>query len=287
MILIGGGSLCRRDNVAGRPKSTQVIPSTPYLNFAVDLARRGGAHLMSLLSTAAAAKEIRFKGPTDLVTRADKEVEALIAARVRAAYPDHGFLAEEGTVRDGAEYRWVVDPLDGTTNFAHGLPWFAVSVALEHQGTVIVGVVYHPPLDELFVAEQGKGAWVSPRGGAFVRLAVSPTEDLGAALLSTGLPGRARRLRHMRTIPPFLERSREVRIMGSAAIHLAYVAAGRLDAFWEPGLNLWDVAAGIVLVEEAGGRVTDLQGAPSRSGDILATNGHMHAAMLDMLATST
>ena len=263
-----------------------MIPYTPFTEFAIDLARRGGAHLMSLLSTAASVKEIRFKGPTDLVTRADKEVEALIAARVRAAYSDHGFLAEEGTVREGAEYRWVVDPLDGTTNFAHGLPWFAVSVALEHQGTVIVGVVYHPPVDELFVAEQGKGAWLSARGGGFVRLAVSPTEDLGAALLATGLPGRERRLRHMRTIPPSLERSREVRIMGSAAIHLAYVAAGRLEAFWEPGLNLWDVAAGILLVEEAGGRVTDLQGAPSRWGDILATNGHIHAAMLDMLATS-
>ncbi len=240
---------------------------------------------MSLLSTAPSAKEIRFKGPTDLVTRADKEVEALIAERVRTAYPDHGFLAEEGTVREGQEYRWIVDPLDGTTNFAHGLPWFAVSVALEHQGTVIVGVVYHPPVDELFVAERGQGAWVSTRGGGYIRLAVSPTDDLGAALLSTGLPGGERRRRHIRTIPAFLERSREVRVMGSAAIHLAYVAAGRLDGFWEPGLNIWDVAAGILLVEEAGGRVTDLQGAPSRSGDILATSGRIHDAMVDMLAT--
>jgi len=256
-----------------------------FATFAIDLARRGGAHLMSLLSTAPDAKEIRFKGPTDLVTRADTEVEALIAAGVRAAYPDHGFLAEEGTVRDGSEYRWVVDPLDGTTNFAHGLPWFAVSIALEHQGAVILGVVYHPPVEEIFVAERGRGAWVATGGDGFARLTVSGAGDLRTALLSTGLPGAERRIRHLRTLPLFIERAREVRIMGSAAIHLAYVAAGRLDAFWEPGLNLWDVAAGILLVEEAGGRVTDLQGAPARAGDILATNGQIHDAMLDLIAT--
>jgi myo-inositol-1(or 4)-monophosphatase len=258
---------------------------TGFAEFAVDLARRGGAHLMSLLPAAAESKQIRFKGPTDLVTRADGEVETLIAERVRAAYPDHGFLAEEGTVREGGVYRWIVDPLDGTTNFAHGLPWFAVSIALEYRGEVSLGVVYHPPLDEIFIAERGRGAWAAVRGDTFTRLAVSPTEELSAALLSTGLPGPERRSRHLRTIPQFIEHTREVRIMGSAAINLAYVAAGRLDGFWEPGLNLWDIAAGILLVEEAGGQVTDLRGGPSRGGDVLASNGRIHAAILGMLAT--
>lgn len=261
------------------------VTFSPFATFAMDLARRGGAQLLSLLTASPDAKGIEFKGPTDLVTRADREVEALISARVRAAYPDHGLLGEEGTVQAGESYRWVVDPLDGTTNFAHGLPWFAVSLALEHRGAVIVGVVYHPAADELFCAERGKGAWLSTRGGEPVRLAVSATEDLGAALLATGLPGRERRTAHLRTIPVFLQRAREVRMTGSAAIHLAYVAAGRLDGFWEPGLNLWDVAAGVLLVEEAGGRVTDLHGGPFRAGDVLASNGHLHGAMLEVLAT--
>jgi len=261
------------------------VSFSPLAAFAMDLARQGGERLLSLLPAARDAKEIEFKGPTDLVTRADREVEGLISERVRAAYPDHGLLGEEGTVRAGEVYRWIVDPLDGTTNFAHGLPWFAVSVAVEHRGTIVVGVVYHPSADELFFAERGKGAWLSTRGGEPARLAVSPTDDLGAALLATGLPGRERRPAHLRTIPVFLQRAREVRMTGSAAIHLAYVAAGRLDGFWEPGLNLWDVAAGMLLVEEAGGRVTDMRGGPFRAGDILATNGYLHGAMLEVLAT--
>ncbi len=263
-----------------------VISPSPFAQFAVDLARRAGAHLVSRLADTASAKEIRFKGSTDLVTSADREVEAMITGEIRRTHPDHGLLAEEGTVREGGEYRWIVDPLDGTTNFAHGLPWFGVSIALEHRGTLILGVVSHPPLGEVFLAERGRGAWLSIRGGEFVPLAVSATEELGAALVATGLPGRERRRPHLRTLPPFLEQAREVRIMGSAAVGLASVASGRLDAYWEPGLNPWDIAAGVVLVEEAGGRVTDLRGDPLRSGDILATNARLHPVILETLAGS-
>ncbi|MDR7465208.1 MAG: inositol monophosphatase family protein, partial [Armatimonadota bacterium] len=141
------------------------VTFSPLATFAMDVARRGGAHLLSLLPAAPDAKGIEYKGPTDLVTRADREVEALISERVRAVYPDHGLLGEEGTVRAGEDYRWIIDPLDGTTNFAHGLPWFAVSLAVEHRGTIVIGVVYHPATDELFCAERGKGAWLTTRGG--------------------------------------------------------------------------------------------------------------------------
>jgi myo-inositol-1(or 4)-monophosphatase len=253
--------------------------------FAIDLARHGGAHLMSIFSEEAAAKEIRLKGPTDLVTRADHEVEALIARRVRETYPDHGLLAEEGTVLPGREYRWIVDPLDGTTNFAHGVPWFAVSIALEQLGEVILGVVFHPVLDELFVAERGNGTWLSTRGADFIRLNVSTTDDLESALLGTGFWGGEPTVRDVAParLDHFLESSRGVRNMGSAAIHLAYVAAGRLDGFWEARLNLWDIAAGILLVEEAGGRVTDLEGRLLRSGDILASNAGLHTAILQVI----
>jgi len=251
----------------------------------MELARRGGAHLMSLLPSAASVKAIRFKGPTDLVTRADHEVEALIAAEIDRAYPRHGLLAEEGTVRAGAEYRWIVDPLDGTTNFAHGLPWFAVSLALEYQGSAILGVVHHPPLDELFLAERGRGSYSTVRGSPLTRLRVSATADLGSAVLATGLAGRGHRA-YLRRLPALLEEVREVRIMGSAAMHLALVAAGRIDAFWEPGLNLWDIAAGALLVEEAGGRATDLDGRSGPTGDILATNGRLHATLLARLGDS-
>lgn len=259
------------------------MPTGPFTEFAVDLARRGGARLMVMLSQAMAAKGIRLKGPGDLVTRADHEVEALIAGAVQRAYPDHGLLAEEGTVLEGGEYRWIVDPLDGTTNFAHGVPWFAVSIALEQLGEVILGVVFHPVLDELFVAERGNGAWLSTRGADFIRLNVSTTDDLESALLGTGFWGGELTARDVAIARPFLERAGGVRNMGSAAIHLAYVAAGRLDGFWEPGLNLWDIAAGILLVEEAGGRVTDLEGRLLRSGDILASNAGLHTAMLQVI----
>lgn len=270
--------------------------------FALDVAREAADLVMRILPESAAAKEVRHKGPTDLVTRADYEAERLITRRIRERFPDHVLLAEEGAARGDATSsgavgamdsgpmgseaapRWLIDPVDGTANFAHGIPWFAISIALEERGTVQSGVVAVPPLDEFFVGERGRGAYLVAGNAPPVRLAVSGVGDLGRALLATGLPPEPARSRHIASMPPLLVRSLEVRIMGAAAGHLAYVAAGRLDAFWEPNLNPWDVAAGILLVEEAGGRVTDLAGRPLRAigGDVLATNGALHAAMMEL-----
>jgi myo-inositol-1(or 4)-monophosphatase len=256
------------------------------MTFAVDLARECGVHLMRYISDPTMEKEIRLKGATDVVTRADHEVEALVAGRIRAAFPGHGLLAEEGTVLKGDEYRWIVDPLDGTVNFAHGVPWFAVSIALEHDGELIVGVVQSSSMGETYVAERGGGAWVSAGGTPFARLAVSKTETLKTSLLGTGFAGGELSRRDAALVLRFIRAARGVRNLGSAAIHLAYVAAGRLEAYWEPGLHAWDISGGVLLVEEAGGRVSDIDGSPLRSGDVLATNGRIHDAMLQVIATT-
>ncbi len=266
--------------------------------FALDVAREAADLVMRILPESAAAKAVRHKGPTDLVTRADQEAERLIIRRIRERFPDHGLLAEEGTAGSGSAgvgsagaassapaARWLIDPVDGTANFAHGIPWFAISIALEERGIIQVGVVAVPPLGEFFVGERGRGAFLIEGDNAPVRLRVSTVSDLGRALVATGLPPEPVRSRHITSIPPLLVRTFEVRIMGAAAAHLAYVAAGRLDAFWQPNLNPWDVAAGILLVEEAGGRVTDLTGRPLRAigGDVLATNGALHSTMVEEL----
>lgn len=257
--------------------------------FALSVAREAAALVMRILPEPAAAKQVAYKGPTDLVTRADHEAERLIAARIRERFPDHGLLAEEGTAGGGPTARWLIDPVDGTANFARGIPWFAISIAFEEGGVVRSGVVAVPPLDEFFVAERGGGAFLIEGSATPVRLGVSPVRDLGRALVATGLGAEPTRSRHVPSIPPLLLGTLQVRIMGSAAGHLAYIAAGRLDAFWEPGLNPWDVAAGILLVEEAGGRVTDLAGHPMRApgGDVLATNGLLHRPMIEALTRET
>ncbi len=264
---------------------SSVKPTLPFTTFAVELARECGVHLMRYISDSTIEKEIRLKGAMDVVTRADHEVEALIAGRVREVFPDHGLLAEEGTLREGKEYRWVVDPLDGTANFAHGLPWFAVSIALELRGETVLGVVQHPSLEETFVTERGSGAWLSTKGGPFGRLHVSSTSRLEEALVVTGFP-YVLGDRDVQAIPRFIVSAQGLRNLGSAAVHLAYVAAGRADAFWEPRLNPWDIAAGVLLVEEAGGRVSGMDGTPLRSGNILASNGRVHDAMLEVIAAT-
>jgi myo-inositol-1(or 4)-monophosphatase len=250
--------------------------------FALSVAREAADLVMRILPEAASSKDVRHKGPTDLVTRADHEAERLITARIRTRFPHHGVLAEEGTAAAG-EARWLVDPIDGTTNFAHGVPMFAVSIGFEEGGTMQCGVVAVPPLGEFFVAERGRGAFLIAGFGEPLRLSTSRVADVGDALIATGLPNEPARSRHVVGLPALMRTAQEVRIMGTAAVHLAYVAAGRLDAFWEPSLNPWDVAAGMLLVEEAGGRVTDMIGRPMTrpGGDILATNGPLHPAMLE------
>lgn len=222
-----------------------------------------------------------YKGGVDLVTEADRASEKLIVERLSAAFPGHGIFGEEGARRGlDAEYRWYVDPLDGTTNFAHGFPVFCVSLGLEHRpagtaadadGELVAGVIYDPLRDDLFTAEKGQGAWLNG-----VRVRVSRTKTLSEALLATGFPSRKRHASpNIHFYQEFTLRSHGVRRAGSAALDLAYTACGRLDGFWEFNLNPWDTAAGALLVTEARGQLTRFDGSPFQlnSNETLATNG--------------
>ncbi|MFL6281533.1 MAG: inositol monophosphatase family protein [Pyrinomonadaceae bacterium] len=253
------------------------------LDFAIQTAREAGRVLAEKFGRAI---RVTNKGDIDLVTEADIASERLIVERIRNYHPRHAILTEESgdVVALGdvdSEYKWIIDPLDGTTNYAHSYPVFCVSIALEHEGRVVVGVVYDPTRDELFAAERGGGATLNGRS-----LRVSETSDLNGALLCTGFPydvrDRGDFARHFRN---FIMRAQSVRRDGAAALDLAYVAAGRFDAFYEEGLRPWDVAAGLLLVEEAGGRVTHYDGSPFRvyTPPIAASNGLIHEAMLDVL----
>ena len=253
------------------------------LNFAIQTAREAGKILADKFGR---ALRVTNKGDIDLVTEADIAAERLIVERIRSYHPRHAILTEESgdviSLGDaGSGYKWVIDPLDGTTNYSHGYPVFCVSVALEHEGRIVLGVVYDPTRDELFAAERGQGATLNGRG-----LRVSETGELNSALLCTGFPydvrDRGDFARHFRN---FIMRAQSVRRDGAAALDLAYVAAGRFDAFYEEGLRPWDVAAGVLLVEEAGGRVTHYDGSPFRiyTPPIAASNGLIHEAMLEVL----
>jgi myo-inositol-1(or 4)-monophosphatase len=219
----------------------------------------------------------------DLVTRTDRDAESLIVGILRAAFPDHAIVAEEsGAHAGGGRFCWYVDPLDGTINFAHGYPHCAVSIALEHEGSMVLGVVHDPLRRELFAARRGGGAQLNGRP-----IGVSQVRDLSQALLGTGFPHDRRQhaRRYVPAVRAALERARCLRRSGSAALDLSYVACGRLDGFWEPRLKPWDVAAGRLLVEEAGGRVSDLAGRSHDlvAGNTLASNGHLHADLTSML----
>ena len=249
------------------------------------IAREAGACLRDFY---AQGVETEYKGDVDLVTVADRTVEKLIRERLAAAFPQHGVYGEEGTRdRMEGEFRWYVDPLDGTTNFAHGFPQFCVSMGLEHRpsglgaerdGALVAGVIYDPLRDELFSAQKGAGATLNGKA-----IHVSRTAHLAEALLATGFPSRKRHASpNIHFYHEFTLRSHGVRRAGSAALDLAYVACGRLDAFWEFNLNPWDTAAGLLLIEEAGGRITDFSGNGYRldSREILATNGRFHENLL-------
>ncbi len=256
-------------------------------DLAVELAQEAGRLLRGHV---ARVREIDHKGTIDLVTEADRASEALIASRIRAAFPDHRLIGEEGARGAQADtavpqpFGWVIDPLDGTTNFAHGYPHFAVSIALEHEGDPILGVVYDPMRDELFVAERGRGATLNGEP-----LRVSTTRELIESLLATGFPyDLTQRAPSDALWTAFNGRCQGVRRDGAAALNLCYVAAGRLDGFWERPLQPWDVGAGALLVREAGGTVTALDGGPFDLYDhqVLATNGHLHEPMREVI-TST
>jgi myo-inositol-1(or 4)-monophosphatase len=240
-----------------------------------DLAREAGSLLMSYFGKVA----IEYKGDADLVTKADRSSEKLIVEHIRRRWPDHDLIGEEGSRTDsGSDYRWYVDPLDGTTNFAHGYPVFCVSLALEYKNERIAGVIYDPNRDEMFVAGKGSGARMN---GAPIR--VSSTPRLQESLVATGFPSHKRHKNpnihfyHQLTL-----RSHGVRRAGSAALDLCYVSCGRYDAFWEFNLNPWDTAAGVLIVEEAGGKVTNFEGQPFSidSRQVLATNTLLHHELL-------
>ncbi|MGH6718085.1 MAG: inositol monophosphatase family protein [Alphaproteobacteria bacterium] len=228
--------------------------------------------------------QVSRKGPGDFVSAADVMAERTIKAELRRARPAAGFLAEEEGAEPGADggQRWIVDPLDGTLNFLHGIPHFAISIAYESAGEVVAGLVFDPVKDETYWAEKGRGAYVNDR-----RLRVSARRRLEDALIAHGRPepGDAVRAGFFAEIDAVLAAGAAVRRFGSAALDLAYVAAGRFDGFWEAGLKPWDVAAGLLIVREAGGLVTDLAGGDDilASGDTLAANAHLHADLLALL----
>jgi myo-inositol-1(or 4)-monophosphatase len=229
--------------------------------------------------------DVRFKGTIDLVTEADQAAEDLIADQLRILCPEHDLLCEEGSIGAscGAAFRWVVDPLDGTTNFAHGLPTFAVSIALEEAGIPVVGVVYDPMRDELFVARRGGGARLNG-----TPIQVSGVDRLISSILVTGFSyDFERRAQQAEVWRDFLTRVQAIRQTGSAALNLCYIAAGRLDGYWERGISPWDVAAGAAIVTEAGGIVTNMRGGSFHSDDreVLASNGRLHGDLLDVIAT--
>src|ERR1700686_4365564 len=251
-----------------------------FLEVAVDAAREAGGILMTEFDRPV---KISYKGEVDIVTQADSRSEQAIVTRLRTHFPKHAIVAEEG---GGAEsdspFRWHVDPLDGTTNFAHGYPCFAVSIGLEESGELIAGVILQPVSGELFTAAKGEGAYLNQK-----RIQVSHIEKLATSLLVTGFPSVKRSQNpNIFYYWDFTLRSHGVRRDGSAAMDLASVACGRFEGFWEFGLHSWDTAAGVLLVREAGGTVTQFDGRPYQLGDreLLATNGHVRAEMQEVAA---
>ena len=221
--------------------------------------------------------QVSVKGPGDFVSAADLKAEKVLRTELQKARPGFGFTMEESGNSPGpdARHRWIVDPLDGTTNFLHGLPFFAISIALERDGEIVAGVVYEPVRDEMFWAEKGAGAFVNER-----RLRVSARRRLDESVIGTGIPFRDRgdHRAYLATLQAVMAATSGVRRLGVASLDLAYVAAGRLDGFWEFGLKPWDIAAGLLLVRESGGYATDFAGAHGLppSGDVLAANDHHH-----------
>ena len=251
-----------------------------FLETSVEIAREAGALIAQHF-----ARRVTYelKGESDLVTVADRASERLVVERLRAHFPTHSIVAEEGGGVEGtSEYRWYVDPLDGTTNFAHSYPHYNVTLGLERAGEMIAGVIYDPERDEMFAAERGGGAFLNNH-----RIHTSAAQRVADSLLSTGFPSRKR---HENVNVHFYYQlalaSHGIRRAGSAALDAAWVACGRLEAYWEFGLNPWDMAAGVIIVQEAGGRVTDMLGGPVKIGGVhvLMDNGLIHDEMLGWFA---
>lgn len=253
----------------------------PMLNIAIRAARAAGDLIVRYVERLDTLS-VTSKSRNDFVSEVDQQAEDVIIRTLRKAYPHHAILAEESGAHSGDDYQWVIDPLDGTTNFLHGFPQFAVSIALLHKGRLEQGVVYDPMRQELFTATRGAGAMLNNR-----RLRVSNRPGLGGALLGTGFPYNDHE--HLDTYLAMLKdlivETAGVRRPGSAALDLAYVAAGRLDGFWEMGLKPWDIAAGALLIQEAGGIVGDFSGGPSfmKNGNIVAGNAKVFAGIIKIV----
>ena len=253
------------------------------INVMIKAARRAGRSLKRDLGEIEHL-QVSLKGPRNFVTAADRRAEGMLRDDLEKARPGYGFLGEEGGMHEGADksHRWIVDPLDGTTNFLHGIPHFAVSIALEREGTIVAGLVYNPANDDLFIAERGKGAFHNDR-----RLRVAARTKLDEAVVACGLPhyGRGDLVLGRREIAAAQEHFAGLRRYGAATLDLAWIAAGRLDAYWERDLSPWDIASGIILVREAGGFVSDIDGKDTMliKGSVVAGNDTMHRELLRLL----
>src|SRR6266478_2459421 len=249
-----------------------------FLETSAEIARESGALLATYFERRVA---FELKGEHDLVTEADRACERLVVERLRSHFPSHSIVAEEGGGYIGtSEYCWYVDPLDGTTNFAHGFPMYNVTMALTQAGQLIAGVIFDPTRNEMFASERGSGAYLNNR-----RIRVSKVARIEDALVATGFPSRKRHLNvNVHFYYQLAMVTHGVRRAGSAALDLAYVASGRLDGFWEFGLKPWDMAAGILLIEEAGGKCSDMRGAPMdlRGPHLLTDNGLIHQPMVEL-----
>ena len=256
---------------------------TPLMNVMVAAARKAARALTRDFGEVENLQVSR-KGPADFVTQADMKAERILREELLRTRPHYGFVMEEGGVIEGLDktHRWFIDPLDGTTNFLHGLPHFAISIGLEREGQLVAGLVFNPIADEMFTAEKGQGAWVNDK-----RLRVSSRRDANLALVATGIPylGRPGHETFSSELSLMMNEVAGVRRFGAAALDLAWVAAGRFDAFWERGLSSWDVAAGIVILREAGGMVSDLHGEQDmlNAGHILASTPLLHPTFLNLL----
>ncbi|MBU6468395.1 MAG: inositol monophosphatase [Betaproteobacteria bacterium] len=253
----------------------------PMLNTAIKAARRAG----SIINRAALDLErlkVAKKGPADYVSEVDRAAEEAIISVLQDAYPDHSFLGEESGSLGQSEYQWIIDPIDGTTNFIHGFPMYAVSIALSHKGVITQGVIYDPVKNDLFTATRGAGAFLNER-----RIRVSAQTRMEDALIGSGFPysSMENQERYLRMLAVIMRESAGIRRPGSAALDLAYVAAGRYDGFWELGLKPWDMAAGVLLIQEAGGLVTDLEGEQRylETGHIVAGTPKIFSQLLSLV----
>ncbi len=253
------------------------------INVMVKAARRAGRSLSRDLGEVENL-QVSLKGPANFVSAADRRAEEMLYTDLSKARPGYGFIGEEGGTREGADktHTWIVDPLDGTTNFLHGIPQFAISIGLQREGTMIAGVIYNPATDDLFIAERGKGAFLND-----TRLRVAARKQLHDCVIACGLPhiGRGDLPLSRDEMTALQPRVAGLRRFGAASLDLAYVAAGRLDGYWERNLKPWDMAAGLIMIREAGGVVTDIQtpGDPLVSGDVVCGNETIHAELTKIL----